>query len=191
MLAAKMDIGAHGVQHYDLSQMTAGQQAYQIDDSITTLQHRLHTQIRSYAYPSGRFNRETLALVRQADVPIGVTTDAAFVLPPENPYEITRLRISGDWSIGDFERALRAVQQNRRSVEAGNGFPPPASSAALQGTIAAIHGTRVLISRGKTAITIDDSQAIKNGMAQNLYVGRAITAYGYWSDGTFFATSIA
>jgi hypothetical protein len=41
-----------------------------------------------------------------------------------------------------------------------------------------------------STITIDDQQAIYNGTAQNLYVGRTITAYGYWSGNTFYATSI-
>jgi hypothetical protein len=75
-----------------------------------------------------------------------------------------------------------------------NGFPfrnNGNASATVQGVITAISGDRVTIMQGLFAsITIDDQPALNNGSAQNLFVGRSITAYGYWSDGTFYATSV-
>lgn len=76
-------------------------------------------------------------------------------------------------------------------AENGNGYPYPGSTANVQGIIASIDANRVTIMQGLfSTITIDDQQAIDNGTAQNLWVGRSITAYGYWSGSTFYATSI-
>lgn len=73
----------------------------------------------------------------------------------------------------------------------GNGYPYPGSTASVHGIVTSISGSRVTIMRGLfSSITINDQQALNNGTAQNLYVGRSITAYGYWSGGTFYATSI-
>lgn len=75
-----------------------------------------------------------------------------------------------------------------------NGYPYPNNgnaNATVQGVITSVNGDRVTIMQGLfQSITINDQQALNNGSAQNLYVGRSITAYGYWSGGTFFATSI-
>ncbi len=105
------DIAAHGVEHEDLSRMSAAQQAFQIDDSIDLLRSKLHAQIASYCYPAGRFNRATLQLVRSAGVGLAVTTDRKYVILPENRFELTRVRVRSDWSIEDFASALRGAQQ--------------------------------------------------------------------------------
>jgi len=107
MRALGDDIAAHGVQHDDLSRMTAAQQAYQIDQSITALRTRLHSPVDSYCYPSGRFNRTTLALVQNAGVSFAVTTDSRFILAPENRFELPRIRVRGDWNLDQFAQAIR------------------------------------------------------------------------------------
>ena len=112
MVAQHMDIAAHGVEHYDLSQMSAAQQAVQIDESVRELHERLHVPIESYAYPSGRFNRETLQLVHEASVPLAVTTDPKYVLPPETPLELPRIRVRGDWRLPQFIGAIQAAPRN-------------------------------------------------------------------------------
>lgn len=95
---------------------------------------------------------------------------------------------------------LRGYWSNNMFVAqpaAANGYPYPYSNnggenATVQGVITAVHGDRLTIMQGLfSSITIDDRQALGNGSAQNLYVGRSITAYGYWSGGTFYATSIS
>jgi hypothetical protein len=72
-----------------------------------------------------------------------------------------------------------------------NGYPYPGSTASVHGIITAVGADRVTLMQGLFAtITINDQQAINNGTAQNLFIGRSITAWGYWSGGTFYATSI-
>jgi peptidoglycan/xylan/chitin deacetylase (PgdA/CDA1 family) len=116
MRAIGQDIAAHGLQHEDLSLMTPAGQARQIEGSISALQTRLHARIDSYGYPSGRFNRETLALMREAGVDLAVTTDPAFVIPPENRFELPRLRVQGGWNLAHFASALEQARERAQIV---------------------------------------------------------------------------
>ena len=92
--------------------------------------------------------------------------------------------------------ALRGYWNNNMFVaqangNGGNGYPYPGSTASVHGLIIGISNNRVTIMQGLfSSLTIDDQQAIYNGTAQNLFVGRTITAYGYWNGNTFYATSI-
>ena len=110
MRADGMDLAAHGVAHDDLSKMTPLQQAYQIDGSVDTLRQELGEPVDSYAYPSGRFNRETLALVRRAGVSLAVTTDPQYVIRPQNGLELVRIRVRSTWTAKDFEQAVAAAR---------------------------------------------------------------------------------
>lgn len=116
MNAQGEEIAAHGMQHDDLSLMTAAQQAYQIDDSIARLHEYLGSRVDSYCYPSGRFNRTTLDLLRAAGVELAVTTDPAYVLAPENRLELTRVRVERGWSIAQFASALLRTRQDASIV---------------------------------------------------------------------------
>ena len=111
-----MDVAAHGVAHTDLSAMSARAQTGQIDGSVDVLRGRLNVPVDSYAYPSGRFNRETLRIVERAGIPLAVTTDAAFVLRPASPLELTRIRVKSGWGIEQFARAVQAAQAREAAV---------------------------------------------------------------------------
>ncbi len=107
MASGGMDIAAHGMDHDDLSQMPGAMQAAQIDDSVALLRSRLKVPVDSYAYPSGRFNLETLYLVEKAGVPMAVTTDRRYVIHAGDMRELTRVRVRGDWDLSQFTQALR------------------------------------------------------------------------------------
>ncbi|MBV8116751.1 MAG: hypothetical protein JOZ01_02165, partial [Candidatus Eremiobacteraeota bacterium] len=76
----------------------------------------LHVGSLSYAYPSGRFTSQTLALVRNAGLPLAVTTDRTYVIPPQTRWELARLRVSGAWPLAEFQRALRRALEHRVTV---------------------------------------------------------------------------
>ncbi len=116
MSALGEDLAAHGVQHDDLSLMPAAEQAAQIDGSLRLLREKLHVAAASYCYPSGRFNRETLDLVRRAGVDLAVTTDPKYVIGPENRFEMPRIRVRGEWSLPAFAAALRGASERARIV---------------------------------------------------------------------------
>lgn len=116
MRALGEDISAHGVQHDDLSQMSPAQQEYQINDSVSLLRRRLHVAAASYCYPSGRFNRTTLTLVRSAGIDLAVTTDPSYVIAPENRFEMPRIRVRSEWTLADFASAIRNGLQRAQIV---------------------------------------------------------------------------
>lgn len=126
MTHAGMDIAAHGVEHDDLSVMSAARQRYQIDTSIRLLRDRLHVPVDSYAYPSGRLNRTTLALVREAGMALALTTDRTYVIPPQTALQLTRVRVRGEWTLQQFRQAIAAARRAGIAVlsEAAEGTLP-------------------------------------------------------------------
>jgi hypothetical protein len=105
------------------------------------------------------------------------------------------LRPGGHYALrGHFSNNMFVVQTGANYYAGNypnNGYPYPGSNATVQGIVTSISGSRVTIMQGLfNTVTINDQQAVNNGTAQNLYVGRSITAYGYWSNDVFFATSI-
>jgi peptidoglycan/xylan/chitin deacetylase (PgdA/CDA1 family) len=118
MRAAGMDIGAHGVEHDDLSLMTAAEQRYQIDDCIAALHRWIGERVVSYAYPSGRLNATTLRLVQAAGIQSAVTTDPFYVLPPQNRFELTRIRVARTWSIAEFAAAVHSALAHGPTISA-------------------------------------------------------------------------
>lgn len=71
-----------------------------------------------------------------------------------------------------------------------NGNYPGGQNQQVGGTIFSVSGNTITL-LGLPPVTIDASQAINNNRTNgSLSIGRHITAYGYYQNGTFFATSI-
>ena len=117
MRRSGFDIAAHGVSHDDLSLMDARAQEAQIRGSLASLRAHAQDEADSYAYPSGRFNAQTLRIVRGTGVAIALTTDPAFILAPETRFEISRVRVHGDWDAASFRQAIQAAQNRPHIVK--------------------------------------------------------------------------
>jgi hypothetical protein len=61
----------------------------------------------------------------------------------------------------------------------------------ISGTITAVSGHLVTISRSNGNIVVNDQPALNNQTTGNVAVGRQVVAQGYWRDGTFYVTSFA
>lgn len=59
------------------------------------------------------------------------------------------------------------------------------------GTIIGVNGHLVTIQQAKQKLVIDDQPALDQQATGRVAVGRAITAHGYWQDGTFFANRLS
>jgi hypothetical protein len=118
-----------------------------------------------------------------------VTIDQSNLLANGQP-----LTAGGHFALhGYFSNNIFYAQANggNGAGNGANGYPYPASTTSVQGIITSVNGSRVTIMQGLfSTLTIDDQQALKNGTAQNLIVGRSVTAYGYWSGSVFYATSV-
>ena len=62
--------------------------------------------------------------------------------------------------------------------------------AKVDGTITEVKGHLVTVQMSTRTVVIDDSPALQRETSGKVAVGRQITAYGYWSSGTFYATRI-
>jgi len=60
----------------------------------------------------------------------------------------------------------------------------------LAGTITGVKGHLVTVQQTSRALVINDQPALNAKQTGKVAVGRQIVAYGYWLDGTFYATGI-
>jgi len=72
MRAAGMEIGCHGTRHLDLSRVEPATAAYEVRHCVDTLARYL-ARPTTYAYPAGRWNGTTLALMRQMGIKAALT----------------------------------------------------------------------------------------------------------------------
>jgi peptidoglycan/xylan/chitin deacetylase (PgdA/CDA1 family) len=107
MARAGMSIECHGVDHADLATLAFAAQSYQIGRCVSELGAYLKEPVLAYAYPSGRFDKRTVVLARQAGVLFGFTTDPRFQLDARSPYEITRIRVMSGMTDARFAELLQ------------------------------------------------------------------------------------
>jgi hypothetical protein len=61
---------------------------------------------------------------------------------------------------------------------------------SLAGTITSVKGHLVTIQQTARSLIINDQPALDRQRTGKVAVGRQIVAYGYWLNGTFYATAI-
>ena len=109
LLRAGMEIGAHGADHLDLSRMTPAEQRAQATRCIDTIARYTGVRPRTYAYPSGRYDAATLAVMRAARIDAAFTMEYGLVSSLDHPYELPRVRINRSTAATTFEAALSAL----------------------------------------------------------------------------------
>lgn len=72
-----------------------------------------------------------------------------------------------------------------------NGGYGQQGNATVRGTITSVNGNSVTLMEGfGQTITINDQPALNNQQTGRVVVGRYVTAYGYYQNGVFYATSM-
>lgn len=94
-----MEIGSHTLSHVDLSKNPLEIDKKQIFDS------KLYSQI--FCYPAGKYNEETVNLVKEAGYLIAVTTKPGIANQDSNLFELPRVRIKNV----DLEIFIKQVQR--------------------------------------------------------------------------------
>lgn len=87
-----IDIGAHTLDHADLPTLPLEQQWLQIEQSKQRLQNVLGGEVVSFAYPYGRYNAESIELVRRAGFTTAVTTQSGTLQSTSSRYTLKRIR---------------------------------------------------------------------------------------------------
>jgi peptidoglycan/xylan/chitin deacetylase (PgdA/CDA1 family) len=104
MARSGMSIGGHNVEHVDLSSLTPAQQKAQIDGCLLALRERAGIAANSYAYPSGMYNRATLAILSKEPIELAFTTDPSHRIGIVPRLEIPRVRVKDVTTMSAFEQ---------------------------------------------------------------------------------------
>lgn len=101
------EIGAHTVNHFDLTKRPAGEVLYEIQQSKLGIEKIIGDTVTSFAYPAGKYNEETIDLVKQSGLLTAVTTHEAIATRYDNPYELPRLRVDPEMTLVKLRDWLR------------------------------------------------------------------------------------
>ena len=103
---AGMDIGSHSKTHPDLSTASAKVVADQVKGSTEVLERELGRQIKLFCYPSGKYNSSVVTILQENGYQAAVTTNSGRARAENSPYELPRLRVSGDMSLASYTAML-------------------------------------------------------------------------------------
>lgn len=101
-----IEIGAHTVDHVDLTQSTAGGLAYEVKGSKDTLEVLLGHPVPDFCYPSGKFDARVVAAVQAAGFQSATTTQTGSVHSVADRYAWSRVRVFGSESLQVFADGL-------------------------------------------------------------------------------------
>jgi peptidoglycan/xylan/chitin deacetylase (PgdA/CDA1 family) len=96
-----MEIGCHGTRHLDLSRVSAKTAAHEVSACVTALS-RYVGRPTTYAYPAGRWNAATLALMYRAGMKAALTERPGVVTSLAAPYTLPRRRIDRTAGLASF-----------------------------------------------------------------------------------------
>jgi peptidoglycan/xylan/chitin deacetylase (PgdA/CDA1 family) len=103
-----MDIEAHSVTHPDLTVVPRPQVRGEIYGSRQTLQRRLHTSVRIFAYPYGTYNSYILKTLRKAGYLAAFTTSQGWWLRSSHLLTLPRVYVDNDDTLPIFVGRLKA-----------------------------------------------------------------------------------
>ncbi|WP_088186590.1 polysaccharide deacetylase family protein [Desulfosporosinus sp. FKA] len=96
-------VESHTVHHLDLSTLSENQQNLELKVSKQELESHLGINVQSLCFPSGKFNRTTLALMPKVGYKLGFTTKPGRVHLGDNILTLKRERIYGGMSLASFQ----------------------------------------------------------------------------------------
>lgn len=98
-----MEIGGHSMtHHYNLGQMRNSTQDAEIIPAHKLMTDHLPNWTPVFAYPSGSYNQYTLEVLQQLGYVAAVTTKQGTYQAGNQPLELRRIRIRGEWNMQQF-----------------------------------------------------------------------------------------
>jgi peptidoglycan/xylan/chitin deacetylase (PgdA/CDA1 family) len=129
-----IEIASHTVNHADLARNSAANTMRELVDSKRWLEHLLGHPVVDFAYPSGKFNAQAVAEVKQAGYETAVTTMASVDHSVADRFLWTRIRVGGGESLADFALSLGTPMTSATitvaDIEPAGIDPPPLASPA-------------------------------------------------------------
>jgi peptidoglycan/xylan/chitin deacetylase (PgdA/CDA1 family) len=106
---AGMEIGAHGREHVDLTELNAHGQLGEVEGCARALHRWAKIDPETYAYPSGRYNTTTLTIMHRAGLAAAFTEEYGYVHTLASPYRLPRIRILRQDAIPMFSTVVSAL----------------------------------------------------------------------------------
>jgi peptidoglycan/xylan/chitin deacetylase (PgdA/CDA1 family) len=100
-----VEIGAHTVNHPLLSAHSVSSQKNEIENSKAYLESLLRHPVRTFSYPFGGYNKQTLSIIRKAGFDCACSTAEATVWKWSNRFLLPRFTVL-DWDGPTFESRL-------------------------------------------------------------------------------------
>lgn len=99
-------IGAHTLDHVDLAIISLPAARGQVVESRRQLEAKLGHPVVHFAYPSGRYNRDTVKLVEEAGFLTAVTTNYGMRHTAGQLFLLQRIRVHGAEELREFVRSV-------------------------------------------------------------------------------------
>jgi peptidoglycan/xylan/chitin deacetylase (PgdA/CDA1 family) len=104
--STKFDIGPHTNNHMVLSSLTSQQQRTEIIQSLDKLNEWGIQSVPVFCYPSGRFNNDTVSLLKEAGIKAAVGTEDGLHDLSDDNYNIKRISVGPGTSLWEFKARL-------------------------------------------------------------------------------------
>lgn len=105
MIDAGWELAAHTINHSDLTTLEGEALEEEVAGSRKLLQREYGVPVKDFCYPSGRFDGTVIAAVEAAGY-TGATTEIPGLATKDHPYELARIEVLGNWTVGDLASAL-------------------------------------------------------------------------------------
>lgn len=100
-----IQFGSHALTHPSLPRLNSSEKAREIQESVVRCWALSGQRPRSFAYPFGDFDAESLALVEKAGFELACATEERSVPAGQSVFALPRLGV-GNWTAARLERAL-------------------------------------------------------------------------------------
>jgi peptidoglycan/xylan/chitin deacetylase (PgdA/CDA1 family) len=109
MIDAGWELASHTIDHSDLSTLSGADLEREVAGSRRILRREYGVPVKSFCYPAGRYDAETIAAVEAAGYTTA-TTEIPGYASRENPYELDRLEVLGSSGVGGMADLLRSYR---------------------------------------------------------------------------------
>lgn len=108
-----MEIGSHSMTHPDLKDKPRAFQTSEIAGAKLVIESRIGTPVKSFSFPAGKYDAQTLQVLRSAGYLAAVTTEPQGAKQSvDSPFELQRIRVRGNFSLNDFAYWLKYFTTN-------------------------------------------------------------------------------
>jgi peptidoglycan/xylan/chitin deacetylase (PgdA/CDA1 family) len=112
-----IEIGAHTVNHPNLTLESTSSVRWEMETSRQTLQRLCDAEVSGFAYPAGWKNETTVAQARAAGFRYAVATTSGFSAPQRDLFSLSRVGMP-DSAAADFKRALVSIARRSHALRA-------------------------------------------------------------------------